>query len=177
MAQMGYIYVLHTVSCKSSFYLSRKRFIRTGILSPTMVRSECPCKEYNNQFLPSFLMFSGFPLSWSVYHPWGCSFLQWLAECKYSQAAVSLVEEGLLCSSLTLALQSTAAFTYGNGTFWHFSHSGYFGKFFFCTVRTGAVMNTTIVSGPQSALLCFRTDVCTSAGPSLTCYFLTLLIF
>lgn len=49
--------------------------------------------------------------------------------------------------------------TFGNETDWWFSHNGYFGKFFFCTVRMERVTNATIVLGTQSALLFFETDV------------------
>lgn len=104
------------------------------------------------------------PWSWSVYHPSGCSFLQWLAEAKRSQAVASvwchpLLQRGLLCSAAPTALQSTNDITFGNETYWWFSHNGYFGKFFFCTVRMERVTNATVVLGTQSALLCFETDV------------------
>lgn len=99
-----------------------------------------------------------FPSSWSVCHFWGCSFLQWLTKSKYAQASTSVschpLQRGLLCSSVTVALQSTTDLTFGNETFWCFSNSGYFGNFFFFTVR---IYKHNCFR--DFALLCFETDV------------------
>lgn len=87
---------LHTVVLQEQLCLSGKRFISAGILSPTVAKSGCLGKEQKNQSTPVFLILHhhiqwvSFPLSWSVCHPWGCSFLLWAAEAKYSQAAMSV---------------------------------------------------------------------------------------
>lgn len=149
----------HTMVLQEQLCLSGKRFISAGILSPAVAKSGCLGKEQKNQSTPVFLILRhhiqwvSFPLSWSVCHPWGCSFLLWPAEAKYSQAAMSvwchpLLQRGRLCSSASLALQSTTDFTFGNATYWWCSHNGYFshsqnGKSYKCHS-------------------CFRDVVCTS---------------
>lgn len=116
-----------------------------------------------------------FPLSSSVYHPCGCSFLQWLPEAKYSQAATSVWchLSSKEARSATLALQSTNDFTLEMKLTGGFHTMAILANLSFAQSEWKELQMPQLFWGHSMHFCALKQMYHTSVGPSHTCYFLT----
>lgn len=147
----------------------------TGVLSPAgQGRAQQSSFLVSSWSVSSLSIRMGSLLSCSVLCPAVRGRHQTLTSCSWGVQPPS--HQRGLCSSATLAWQSPNDFTAIKETSWRFSHNGYFGKFFFCTVRMERVTDATIVLGTVCTLVLWNRCTILLQGPHIHAIF-SLIIF